>query len=67
MTPPQQNREHEAPWLQYAGENSVNAKVFEYTVHILAYNSIIKADTGAGSGACGAVNCYTRGHHFKDA
>ena len=32
-------------------------KFFEYTVHILAYNSIIKADSAAAAGAYGGLNC----------
>ncbi len=51
----------------YFQENDGEAKFFEYTVHILAYNSIIKADTGGASGGCGGVNCYTRRMYFKDA
>jgi len=53
--------------IQYFQENGGEAKFFEYSVHILAYNSIIKVDTGGGSGGCGGVNCYTRRMYFKDA
>ncbi len=42
-------------------------KFFEYTVHILAYNSIIKADSAAAAGAYGGLNCCTRRHYFKHA
>jgi hypothetical protein len=51
--------------IEYWQENGGEATIFEYTVHILTYNSIIEAETGATSGAGGGLNCYTR-MYFKD-
>ena len=38
-----------------APEGGAHAKFFEYSVHILAYNSIIEVD--AASGNCGGDKC----------
>ena len=53
--------------ITYQSEGATGVSFYYYTVHIMAYNSIIKADVGAASGNCGGVNCYTRRMYFKDA
>ena len=53
--------------ITYNPEGGYFTAFQEYTVHILAYNSIIKTDVGVAATNCGGVNCYTRRMYFKDA
>ena len=52
--------------VTYSPEGSNVTAFYDYSVHILDYNSIIKAETGAVSGNYGGVNCYTHRMYFKD-
>ncbi len=52
--------------ITYSSEDGESARFYDYNIHLLAYNSIIKVDTGTHRGNCGGVNCYTRLMYFKD-
>jgi hypothetical protein len=53
--------------ISYTDENGETQRFYNYNVHILAYNSIIKVDDSVAANNCGGVNCYTRRMYFKDA
>jgi hypothetical protein len=55
------------PKIAYVDEGGELVKFYNYSVHILAYNSIIKLDSGVAANNCGGLNCYTRRMYFKDA
>jgi hypothetical protein len=53
--------------ITYMAEGGNTQRFYEYSAHVLAYNSIIKVDNTGAAGNCGGVNCYTRRMYFKDA